>query len=555
MKAHVKEQKTTSRLHHYIKKTTKPTKTSATTESRLIRLVALETTATINTEKSRQTRPTSTDPSLPLQVNHTHTITPTTSTESFLEGHLIFTSPAVTTQKPFTKSEAYDTTTTSTEKLLILQTEQTTTISAIPVTSMKMKQPLTTTTGKMSIELEETPDNKAAHITTTSAQYINHTTPHAEKSEQQSTSNDMPDHWHLTTKSSMSATGLSNKQHLEYTKISSPLQSQPETISTTEYSPLMYKKTNSRTSTETTEATFIAETPRPEKQVTQQDLSYMLVYGKQASTRSRDLLTSSTLDAGNDSSVSWNTDTPNTVSERDNISNHSEPEITAQGQLTSSSKSSDAETLSPFNSSTVPPTILNSSSSLTVSAAPASELSSVTQASENVTSLSSTAAIKLTIIDRSTASSISTTDSADKESANPTSLLTSASSSGPHIPPIYLLADISASADSTIPAITSTTDSRVITDSSISVIDDLFSQSAPTVQLINISSTSATTDGPTHTAVTEETPVVISNTTASDRSHSVMSTQHSPLTNDETSTATPSPRNQKIILNATVVTG
>jgi hypothetical protein len=424
-----------------------------------------------------------------------------------------------------------------------------------------MEQPLTTTARKISIQVEETSDDKAAHITITSVQHVNHTTPHVEKSEQQLTTTDMPVHWHLTKKSSMSATGLSDTQHLEYTTKPSPLQSQPETISSTKNPLLKYKTTNLINSTEGTKTTSVAESLQPEDQLKQQHLIYMLAYGKQTSTQSTDLLTSSTLDAGNDSSVSWTTDipsaesvTPTTMSEKDDISNHSKPEITTIEQLISSSESSDAETESPFNRLTTPPTTLTNSSSTTMSTAPFSELSASIAANENVTSHSITAAVGITTTDRST-TPISTTNSSDKESATPTSFLTSASSSGPPIQPIYLLIGTSASSNSTVPTITSTTDSTIITDSSISVIDDLLSQSTPTVRLINISSISTTTDGPIYTAVTEEISVVISNATTSGSSLPVMSTQRSPRTSDKTSTATPSHRNQKIILNATVVTG
>jgi hypothetical protein len=544
MKAHLKEHKTTSHIYH-IKKTTKPTERSATTESRLIRLVALETTATVNTKKSRHTRPTTRELPLPVQANYTSYITPTTSTESSLKGHLRFMSPATTTQESLTQSEEYDSRATSTENPLTLLTKQTTATSTIQVTSMKIEQPLTTTIGKMPIQVEETPDNRAANITITSAQHINQTTPFAEKSEQQSTTSDMPVHSHLTTKSSMSATGLSDKQHLEHTKISSPLQSQPEVISTSEDPLLKFKTTDLINSTESTETTFIAESPQPEDHMTQQHLIYMLVHGKQTSTQSRDSLTSSTLDAGNDASVSWNAEsvTPTTMSEGDAV-----PGIAAAERFLIS-ESSDAETVSTFNSITTPPTILTSSNFATVSMAPVSELSAFTPANENATSLSTAAAVRLIVIDRSTTSSVSTTDSTDKESATPTSLLTSSSSFGPHIQRIYLLTDTNASTDSTSSIITSAT------DSSTSVIDKLLPQSPPTVQLMNVHNISTTTDGPIHTAVTVETTAVISNTTASDSSVSDMSTQHSPLTTGETSTATPSHRNQKIIFNATVATG
>lgn len=534
----LKEYMTTPHIHHRIKKTTQ------TTESRLIRLVALETTETLKTKKSRQTRPTTTELSLPVQVNYTNittsittaTTTTATSTESSLKQHVMFTSPAASTQKPLTQSEEYDTTASSVAGPLTQLTEQTTTMSTVPVTSLQKEQPLTTTAGKISIQVEESTDGKAAHITTTSAQHINHTTPRVGKSEQQLTTTDNPVHWHLTKKSSVSTTGLSDTQHLEYTTKPSPLQSQPETISSIKNPLLTYKTTNLINSTESTKATFIAESLKPEDQLTQ----HMLVYGKQASTQSTDLLTSSTLDAENESSV-----TPTIASEKDYISNHTKQEIT------SSSKSSE----SPFNSLTTPPTTLNNSSSATLSTAPVGELSSLTPANENVTSHSITAAVGFTITDRSTKPSISTTDSTDKESATPTSLLTSTNSSGPHSQPIYLLIGTSGSTDSTIPTITSTADSTIITDSSISVIDDLLLQTTPTVKLINISSISTTTDEPINTAITEETSAVISKKTASGSFLSVMSTQHSPLTSDKTSTTTPSHRNQKMILNATVVTG
>jgi hypothetical protein len=552
MKAHLKEHKTTSHIHHHSKKTTNPTEISATTESRLIRLVALETTAAVNTKKSR---PTTTELSLPVQVNYTSsTTTTTTSTEISLKRHLRFTSQATTTQKPLTQSKEYDTTATSTENPLTLLTERTTTTSTIPVTSTKMVQQLTSTTGKMPIQVEETPDNKAAHITITSAKHINHTTPHAETSEQQSTASDLPVRWRSTTKSATSSTELADKQHLEHAKISSPLQSQPETISTSESSLLKYKTAHLINSTGSTETTFIAESPHPEEQQTQQHLIYMQVYGKQTSTQSRDSLTSSTLDAENDSSVSWNTNTLSAksvtlsaMSERDDISNHSELEITTAEQLTPVYESSDTGTVSPFDSLTTPPALLTSSNSTTMSTAPVTELSVFTPANENGTSLSTTAAIRLTVTDRS-ATPVSTTDSIDKESATPTSLLTPANSSGSDIQLIYLLTNTSATTDSTIPIITSTTDGTVITDLSIFVNDDLFLQSVPTVQFINIHNISITTDEPVNTAVTVETK-------ASDSSLSAMSTQHSPITSGETSTATPSHRNQKIILNATVVTG
>jgi hypothetical protein len=547
MKTHPKEHKNiTLSTHHPIRRTTQTTATSTTTESHLIRLVAPEPTETINTKKPRQTKPTTIENPLTRQENYTST----TTTESSLKQQIILILPATTTQKSLTQSEGHTTTTTTKEIPLIRLVEYTTT-STSPVTSLKLKQPLTTTIGKSS-QVEETPDDKSVQVVITSKEPVKYTTSYTEKSEQSElTTTEMPVYWHSTTKTPMSITELPHTQ--QYKPMPSLEESEPKT-STTENPLLMYKTTHVEHSTESTDMKFRTESPQPEDQPTQKHPLYVLIYGSQSSTQTTDLVTSSTLDKGTDSSVSWSTNAPvtesptsTTVFERDDISNH--PEITTLKLPTSSSDSSDDETKNlPINAITTPSTVFTGSSPA------ASNLSASTATNGNVTSHSSNATIKLTIIDRSTTPADVITDTTVKESTTSTNLLTSSSSTGPHVQPVFILLASNASADSTTDStITSTTDIN-ITESSVSDTYGLLSQSTPTIQLKNVSSISTATDGLIHTTVTGET-TAIANTTATTVTLSVMSTQYSQSASGETSTPTPSDKSQKIIVNATVEPG
>lgn len=517
MKTHLKEHKNiTLSIHHPIRRT-QSTATSTTTERHLIRLVAFEPTETINTNKLSQTKPTTVKNPLTRQENYASTAT----TENFLKQQIILLSSAATSQKPLTHLERYAAITTTTESPLIRLVEYTTT-STSPVTSLKLKQPLTTTIQK-SLQVEETPDDKSVQMVLTSKQPVKYTTPYVDKFEQSELTTEVPVHWHLTTETPMSITEFPQTQHL--------LES--ELKSSTAVDPLLkYKTTHAVHSTESTETKFTTEIPQPENQPTQQQLS----------TQTTDSITRSTLRKVTESSVSWSTNIPVTESatsttflERDDISKH--PKISTLKHLTSSSDSSDDETKNlPVNDLTTSTTVFTGSTSTV------NNLSASTATNDNVTSHSSNATIKLTIIDRSTMPADITTGTTDKESIILTNFLASSNSTGSHFQPMSIFVTSNASADST-------TNSTItpVTD----ITDNLLSQSTTISQLKNISSVSTTRNVLIHSTVTGEKSA-IANTTAG-VTLSVMSTQYSP--SGETSIPTPSDKSQKIIVNATIEPG
>jgi hypothetical protein len=541
MNTHPKEYKDiTLGIPHPVRRTTQTTATSATTESRLIRLVAYESTETINTKKSRQTKPTTTENPLTRQEIYTSTAT----TENPLKQQIILLSPAATTQKPLTQAEGYAITISTTESPLTRLVEYTTT-SPSPITSLKLKQPLTTTVGKLS-QVEESPDDDSVQVLMTSKQPVESTVLYAEKSEESElTTTEMPVHWLSTTKTPLSITELAHKQHLEY-KTTSLVESEPKTT-TTENPLLNYKTTHVAHSTESEEIKFRTENPQTEDQPTQQ---HMLIYGKQSSMKTADLVTRPTLEKGTDSSVSWSTNASTSLFERDDISNH--PKITTLKLLTSSSDSTGDESRNlPINYVTTPITVFTGSSPSTIN-----DLSASTATNDNITFHSSNATIKVNVVDRSTTSATITTDTTVKESTISTNLLTSSSSAGPRVQHIFMLISSNASADSTTDSTTTSITGVNITDSSVSVTGDLLSQSTTTIHLKNISSISTTTDKLVHTAVTGGTTTSIANTTAiTNVTLSVMSTQYSPSASSETTKPAPIDKSQKIIANATVEPG
>jgi hypothetical protein len=502
--------------YHPIRRTelfeTQTTETSAATKRNLIRLVALETIPTINTEKARHTKQTTTEKLLTIQENYTNTIT---TTEGSLKQQIVLMSPTATTQKPLTQSEGYATKSTTIESPLTQLVDHST-VSTTPVskehTSVKTEQPLRTTIGETYIQVEETPDEKSAQVAITSTQQVEYTISHGEK-QQQSTITDMPLHWHLTMKTPTSTSKLPQTQNLEFKTTPSLVQSEPETESTNE-----------------------------EYEPTQQELIH-----EQLSTQSTDLVTNFTLDAGTGSSVAGSTDTPfaesvtPTISGKD-ISDHSNPKITTSRQLTSNSESSEAE-IENFvtNNHTTLATAFTGSSPATLSAL-----------------INNVSASTASIIDRSTTTN-ATTDTTDNKSTTLTNLLTSSSSPSPHIQPVFALINTSASTHSstTTPTIIIFTTDRDITKSSVSLTDDLLlSHSSSTIQFTKISNISITTDEPSHTNVTGEITAANANTTAtSGVTLSIMSTQHSPTASGGTSLPTPSDKNQKITVNATVASG
>lgn len=551
METHPKEHKTTTLGIHHPIRTTQTTKASTATESHLIRLVALKPTETVTTEKARQTEPTTTENPLTRQEHHTST----TATESSLKQQIIFMSPVANTQRPLTQSERNATKTTATESRLLRLVEHTTATPPSPVTSLKLEQPLTTTTRKSS-QVEYTPHDRSVQMLITSKQSVKYTTPYMEKPEQsESTTTEMPAHWYLHTETPVPVTELRHTQYLEYETTPSLVESEPQTP-TTENPMMKYKTTHVVHSTENREVEFRAESPQPEDQSTQRYPPHVLIDTKQSSTQSADLVTRSTDDTQTDSSVSMSTNVPvdesvtsTTISERDDILNH--PKVTASKLLTSNSDSIDDETKSlPVYDVTTPSTVFAGSSPPTIN-----NLSSSAATDDSVTSHSSTATIKLTIIDRSTPTNV-TTDTTVKESTTPTNLLTSSSSSHPHIQPVFILTATNASADITTHTTVTSATGINVSDSSVSVTDDLLTQSTSTIQLKSISSTASTTNGLSHTSVTGETTADIANTTATTGvTVLVMPTKYSSSASGETSMSTPSDKSQKIIVNATVVPG
>jgi hypothetical protein len=565
------EEPTTRKTHHKehtrvpVMETTRATKTSATTKSHLIRLVALETTEAIKPTNfttspatttattttattattSTVTTTTTTERPLPQREDSTYFTTPatTSSTENYLKRQVMFISSAVTTEKSLTRSDQYDTKTTTIKKPLIRLIEQPTTTSTTPVTSLDTEQPLTTTTEKTSMQMEETSDDESVPVTITQTKQMEYTVPHVEKSEQpSSTTSDMRVLWQLRTTTSMSTTDLRDAtQHLEYNTTPNVVHPEPETATTTEDRPLKYKTTDFAHSAESTEIAFMTESSQPDDQSTKQRLIHWLIHGKQ----STDTVTSSTLHAGTDSSASFaESVTSTTVFERDSISDHSEPKIDTAKQLTLSSGSSVTETEDTVKNLTTPATVFSDSMSATDSTS-VNNQSVFTTKNESTTSHTSTAAVRLTTMDRSTASFNATVDITDTESTTPMILLTSSSSSHPHIQPIYALVTTDTSTDST--AITSTAGDTGATDSSVADIGDLSSQSISAVRHTDVSRILNTTDGPLPMSVTGPTTAAVTD--------SAMSTQHSLTSDDETSMMSPSYKSQKIIANAAVAPG
>jgi hypothetical protein len=573
MKIHRKEH-----THVPVTKTTQATLTSATTKSRLSRLVALETTeaikptnfttspaaaatttttaaATATTTATAATTATTTSATttaaterpLPQQEGSTYfsTDTPASSTENYLKQQLMFISSAATTEKSLTQSKQHDMTTTITIRSpLIRLVEQITTMPTTPVTSLDTEHPLTTPTEESSTEMEETSANESGQVTRTQAKQMEYTVPHVEKSEQPSlTSSDIPIHWQLGATTSMLTTDLPDTtQHLEYKTTPNLVKPGPETASTTEYRLLKYKITDFVHSAGHTEMAFMTESSQPEDQSTRQHLIHWLIHGK----LSTDTATNPTLHVGTDSSTLF-TEPVTTIFERDGISDHSEPKTDTTKQLASSSGSSVTETEDPVKNFTTPVTKFSKNISTTDSMS-VNNQSVFTTKTESTTSHISTAAINLTTIDRSTAPYTSTVNITDMESTTPMNLLTSSSSSHPHIQPIYTLVTMDTStafADST--TITSAMGSTAATDSSVSEIDDLSSQSISAVQVTDVSRILSTTDGPLHMSVTGPTAGAVTN--------SAVSTLHSSTAGDETLVMSPSYKSQKIIANATVAPG
>jgi hypothetical protein len=555
MKAHHKEH-----THHPVTKTTQTSRTSATTKSHFDRLVALETTeatkpmnfttspattiATITTTSTISTPDitTSTERPLKQQKNSTDFTTPATvsSTENYLKQQVMFISSAATTENSWTQSEQYDRKTKAVKRLLNRLLEQTTTTLATPVSSLDTEQPLATTTEKTFTHIEVTSDDESGQVTRSQTKQMEYAVPHVEKSEQPSSAtSDMPVDWQLT---SMLTTDLPDiTQHLEYKTTPNLVQPEPETTSTTEAPLFKYKTTDFVHSAESTEMTFVTEHSQPEDQPKKQHL-LQWPYHREQST---DIVTSSTLHSGTDSSASFpESVTLVTIFERDGFSDHNESNTVTAKQPKSSSGTSITESEDPIKNLTTPATKFNNSISATDSTS-VNNLSVFTTNYKSSASHISTAASTQSTIDRSTASYNATFDITDTESTTPMNLLTSSSSSRPDIQPVYTLVIRDTSTDST--TITSATDGTDATDSSVSDSDDLSSQSISAVSLTDVSRILTTTDEPLLMSVTGPTTAAVTD--------SSMSTWHSPTASDKTSMMSPSRTIQKIIANATVAPG
>jgi len=322
----------------------------------------------------------------------------------------------------------------------------------------------------------------------------------------------------------------------KYKTTSNLVQPEPETTSTTEAPLFKYKTTDFMHSAESTEITFITEHSQPEDQATRQHLILWLNHGKQ----STDTVTSSTLHSGTDYSASFpESVTSTTIFEKGGISDHSESKTATEIQPISSSGTRITETEDSMKNLTTSATKLSNIISTTDSTSVNNQSVFITN-NESTASYTSTAASTQSTIDRSTAPYNATFDITDMESTTPTNLLTSSTSSSPDIQSIYILEITDNFSDST--AITSDTGGTDVTDSSVSGIGDLSSQSVSAVPLTEVSSILTTTDEPLRISVTGPTTAAVT-------------TSHSPTANNETSMMSPSCKSQEIISNATVAPG